>query len=108
MIKFDNFYLNTEAVFKGCKVPKREPDYTSYGRWGVSSRYWYGSDKNGEYVIRESDHWVKIKKKDSNNIEIQCDRIASCQWHLNTTLDFNNQAIAGKCYLKHFQRINFM
>lgn len=54
MYNKDNFYAGTKATFKGCKVPRVEPDYISYSSSGrVSSRYWYTKDG----VIRASDHW---------------------------------------------------
>ena len=58
MITYSTFFIGTIAVFKGCKTPKRKPNYISYNRFGiVSSSYYYGSDKKGDYVIRVSDHW---------------------------------------------------
>lgn len=53
-ITHDNFHLGTEATFKACKKPKRKPDYVSKS----GSAYWYGGDSIGQYVIRESGHWV--------------------------------------------------
>ena len=51
----DNFFASTLAVFKPCRKPKDEPDYTSRNRrdYEVSSEYWYTSDG----VIRSSGHW---------------------------------------------------
>jgi len=77
----DNFYLCSKARFKGCKRPKRKPDFTSYNRRGiVSSEYWYGEDKKGEYVIRSSDHWSNSNDK----VIFSCEKIASCYWWLVT------------------------
>lgn len=64
-VTFDNFSKSTSAVFEAMpksEVPQREADYASE-RWdgfGVSSRYWYGEDERGKYVIRESNHWSSL------------------------------------------------
>lgn len=53
-------------------------------RLGISSRYWYGEDSKGKYVIRESDHWGKV---------------ASCNWR--ATKDLKNKKLkTAKIYLK--------
>ena len=122
MITFSNFYINTEVVFKGCKTPKRKPDYISYSSINdgeVSSKYWYGENNKGKYVIRESNHWVNIKKLDKNNIKKNCKSIASCQWHIKTNKELDYQIdyqtkieflsskcfFSGKAYLKDFKKI---
>ena len=98
-ITVNNFHISTEALFKGCKIPKREPMFVSES----GSRYWHGCDSIGEYVIRESDHWVNIKYIGSNKIFSDCRSIASCNWNLKTN---NNSRIrAGKAYLKDFKKI---
>ncbi|MCU7570491.1 hypothetical protein [Riemerella anatipestifer] len=52
----------------------------------ISSRYWYGEDSSGQYVIRESDHWGQV---------------ASCVWH--RTMDYNlkgkNSFVCAKSYI---------
>lgn len=104
MITFDNFFIGTTGIFKGCKTPKRKPDFVSMGKRGtVSSTYWYGEDSKGPYVIRNSDHWVLLKKIGSNKIYSQCDSIASCTWHIKTTQPLDG-CISGKCYLKDFTK----
>ena len=87
MITFENFFIKTEAIFKGCKKPKRKPDYISYSidyyteEKRISSQYWYGENKKGKYVIRESDHWVKMKKLSSNKQIKHIKSVATCLWH---------------------------
>jgi len=100
MITFDNFFISTEAVFKGCKFPKRKYNFLSES----GSAYWYGKDSTGEYVIRFSDHWVKVKKIGGNAIIKDCDRIASCRWHLKTNKS-SLRRHAAKAYLKDFIKI---
>lgn len=101
MITFENYFMNTEAVFKGCKIPKREPDFISKS----GSKYWYGINKTGKFVIRFSDHWVKIKRIGSNQIKLDCNRIASCMWHIKTNFKQKDENyIAGKCYLSDFKQ----
>ena len=42
------------------EIPQREPDYVSRNYYGEkSSKYWYGEDEGGEYIIRASDHWSR-------------------------------------------------
>lgn len=41
-------------------VPQRAPDYVSTNFYGKeSSKYWYGEDEGGKYVVRASDHWSR-------------------------------------------------
>ena len=83
------FFKSTKANFKGCKRPKRKPDYVSYDRYGdISSEYWY--TKKG--VVRCSDHWSAIpnkykmnnKTKDDNISKdvcrFSCSKIRTCHW----------------------------
>lgn len=96
-VTFDNFFANTSATFKPISVaekPTREPDYVSK-RWegfGASSRYWYGEDERGKYVIRESDHWSNVMFTDNSVAAFEKDpynrrytRIATCQWAIDAT-----------------------
>lgn len=73
-------------------------DYEGYKRFyyedkklGISSRYWYGQDKKGNYIIRESDHWGKV---------------ASCYWSkkFNTLNDYR-KTITAKIYLKNLESL---
>lgn len=65
IIDYSNFFHNTRGSWKACKKPKRSSDFISYnkhllknfGEKVISSEYWYGEDKKGEYVIRSSQHW---------------------------------------------------
>lgn len=104
MITFENFFLNTEAVFKGCKTPKRKPDYISYSRYTseVSSRYWYGEDKTGKYVIRESNHWVSRRDFERKSLN-ECYSIASCIWNIKNKFNDSYKLVSGKCYLSDFK-----
>lgn len=124
MITIDNYFSGTIATFKGCKTPKREPDYISYMKSFystdiVSSRYWYGEDKNGKYVIRESDHWCTYKKFDNKKRYPFTKNIASCYWRLKTNNKnavvwlaakhyvrtfgkYITYPVSGKCYIKDF------
>ena len=112
---FDNYYNGTIATFKGCKTPKRKPDYISHS----GSRYWYIEDKNGEYVIRESDHWCTYKKFNNKKKFPWTKNIASCYWRLKTNSKdaviwlspkhyvrhfgrYETHPVSGKCYIKNF------
>jgi len=61
----DNYFNNSYGIFKGCKAPNRTPDFVSPS----GSKYWYGSDKNGAFVIRKSNHWSKLGNKKYNKME---------------------------------------
>ena len=99
MIHFRNFQINTQALFKGCTTPKREPDYVSYS----GSRYWYGTDKKGSFIIREADHWVNIYNHKMKKIAKEARNIASCEWSIKTNSNENSKT--GKCYLEDFKKI---
>lgn len=51
-----NYKFGTYGVFKACKVPQRTPDHVSPS----GSKYWFGANKRGDYMIRYSDHWSRI------------------------------------------------
>lgn len=104
--KMLQFYKNTKATFKGCKRPKRRPDYVSLNKFGyISSLYWYGENKNGKYVIRESNHWSYVYSDPTLLEETslrECKKVASCFWTLKS---FRLTSKCGKCYLKDFKAI---
>ena len=117
-----NFFKETYCMFKACKEPKRKPDYISYIKtyydhyeelyiqleekdWIISSKYWYGKDKNGKYVIRSSGHWSK-----RNNV-LEVEAIRTCYWELYSPRTKQkciknirtNEFYAGKAYLSWFK-----
>ena len=124
-VTFDNFFKKTSAVFElmpKSEVPQREPDYVSV-RWdgfGVSSRYWYGEDERGKYVIRESDHWSDYPQGERTREAFEAEpydkrytRIASCRWALavneeQVTTDkeayLDGNKMYGKAYLDEFTK----
>lgn len=124
-VTFDNFFQSTSAVFEvmpKSEVPQREPDYVSE-RWdgfGVSSRYWYGEDERGKYVIRESDHWSSFPQGENTRKAFETEpynkrytRIASCRWALavskeQVTTDkeayLDGNKMYGKAYLDEFTK----
>ena len=95
-VTFDNFYNRTAGIWEALPIseaPTRTPDYESR-RWdgfGVSSRYWYGEDEGGQYIIRESDHWSRYifgnnsaeDFKRNPYGKIASTPIASCRWALD-------------------------
>lgn len=76
---FDSCRIDKSYFFEFCvKLTYTEPN-------GISSRYWYGKDRRGEYVIRESDHWK---------------RVASCHW--TRSRDFEDKKyVCAKAYIKN-------
>lgn len=94
----NTFFLGTKARFKGCKRPKRNPDYISRDRYGdISSEYWYGLNKKGPFVIRSSNHWSNSNIKES---VFSCKKIRSCYWYLVTN---SSTSQAGKAYFSDFE-----
>ncbi len=108
MITFNNYYNGTKGIFKGCKVPKRKPNYVSKSKQynTLSSRYWYGQDSKGMYVIRESDHWVNYYNQKGEIYFSKCNCISSCFWSIKSV---NNSRLnmCGKIYLKDFKKVLF-
>lgn len=128
-VTYDNFFNSTAGIWETLpisEVPTREPDYASQ-RWdgfGVSSRYWYGEDDGGQYVIRESDHWSGVLTNDSFIDDFErhpysrhYTPIASCRWaldgqslkgdnyrekveNLKSTFGDDSGSIYGKIYLR--------
>lgn len=118
-ITYENFFMNTQVIFKGCKTPKRKPDfeskkgsfdYTMFKTYEhISSQYWYGEDKKGLYVIRESNHWSFRRNFLKKKQVFECN-VSSCQWHIKSKNAlgepfFCKDRIAGKAYLKNFKKI---
>lgn len=97
MYNKDNYYTSTKCIFRGCKQPSRLPDFVSKS----GSAYWYGEDKNGEYVIRQSNHWSLLTNKLGKSLQshVSCGSIASCFWKLKTT---GKSKLVGKAYFKDF------
>jgi len=89
----DDFFEGAKANFVSCKIPSREPDYTSKS----GSVYWYAE----EGVIRAADHWLGV---------------ASCKWILdnqdeyilNKATDKRDFIVAGFCKWSDFSRIGFI
>ena len=108
MITLNNYFNNTKGIFKGCKIPKRKPDYKSKNRDGrISSMYWYGKDSVGEYVIRYSNHWVKkYEMNTGHRYGSDCKFIASCFWSIKSN-DYKGSLACGKIYLKDFKMVVF-
>ena len=96
-----NFFKGTKGVFKACKTPKRKPDYISKS----GSKYWYGYNKKGSYVIRKSDHWVKTYHRKGGFFLDGCKRVASCFWCLKGNMW--KQANTGKIYFKDLKFMHF-
>lgn len=110
-VTHNNYHLHTIGVFKGCKsVPNREPDHVS----GSGSKYWIGEDSKGKYVIRASDHWRKIKRKDNGHVvHKDVKRIRTCFWDIKEdpqdiedhlyllSVENVGTELVGKIYLKN-------
>lgn len=85
-VTFDDFFENTAAVYVAQEqAPEGTPNYTSPS----GSRYWYGEDEQGKYVIRRSDHWSDRMTSDEaiDSFESNPGRyrnIASCYWGIDT------------------------
>lgn len=84
-VTFENFFKGTSAIFTQIsEKPTTKPDYTSRS----GSRYWYGEDDKGKYVIRQSDHW-STEVRNNNDAESftakpdNYNNIASCYWAID-------------------------
>ena len=84
-VTFENFFEGTSAIFTQIsEKPTTKPDYTSRS----GSRYWYGEDEKGKYVIRQSDHW-STEVRNNNDAESftakpdNYSNIASCYWAID-------------------------
>lgn len=109
----DYIDLNEKDVIGCCVTVQNELRYYFYTK-KISSKYYYGKDEEGEYIIRESDHWGDV---------------ASCKWNLkiydengdlfhveNTweewlideedgteSVNYHADVVFGKAYLKDFK-----
>ncbi len=110
---YDNFYQETIGMFHEVETPEREPDYVSRKRNGeVSSSYWYDTDEQGDYVIRQSDHWSMAKPSIPTSALYEesyaaqfATPIASCTWYLQTDKSHQgNKEHAGKIYLSDLHK----
>ncbi len=84
-VTFDNFFERTSAIFHfDGNTPTSKPNFVSPS----SSRYWYGEDDKGKYVIRQSDHW-STEVRNNNDAESftakpdNYNNIASCYWAID-------------------------
>lgn len=93
-VLFDQYYDATKGVFTCCKRPNRKADYTS----NSGSKYWYGKDKGGFYVIRHSTHWSRVLSPKKNAKE--CGNVSTCWWVLKGS---NSRSNTGKIYLPEFK-----
>lgn len=111
LLSYQSFFLSTFAVFKECKKPKREPDYISKDKKGnISSRYWYGNNRLGDYVIRESNHWSSYINNNTNTATNGCGTIGrtNCFWILRLSfIKLNKDKLyTAKAYFKDFKELN--
>jgi hypothetical protein len=131
IISYSNFFESTTANFIEIhETPDSEPDYISYKFNSlkydaegneihtVSSRYWYGRDERGAYVIRESDHWsykgqslpicpidAIARRRMQANVWTRLTPISSCFWLLKTN-DRSYGVKIGKAYISDFSKLN--
>ena len=106
-----NYYMGTFATFKACKIPKRQPNFVSES----GSKYWYGEDKRGPYVVRASDHWCWHYYNNTLPARALAGgsrTIASCFWNIRSNRPIEEKKIpyfrslkAGKAYFSNFKPI---
>ena len=104
-VTYDDFYISTIGTFVECDIPNMEPNFVSVPRKesDTPSKYWYGEDEKGKYVIRSANHWCNYYVK-KEFVRKQQNRIIKCKWHL--TMDepkdlVMNNTYTGKIYLRH-------
>ena len=111
-VTYEDFFIKTKGTYIECEEPTIEPSYISTPTQvgNTASKYWYGTDKGGDYIIRKANHWcIYYSKgdKQSNVIITQCSRIVKCTWHFQfnrvasrSDVVFLEQHYTGKVYLK--------
>lgn len=105
----ENFSKGTAGVFVYSEVPNRKPDFISKS----GSKYWFGKDAKGEYVIRQSTHWseitpghsIRVGNSEFYNGNCRCGRIRTCCWILHIP-KFIGSCSTGKEYVQIFIRAN--
>lgn len=108
MLTYQSFFLSTFAVFKECSKPKRIPDYISYDKKrNISSNYWYGTNRLGDYVIRESNHWSSFIDSKNTTAVKGCGNIGktNCFWSIKLSLSKikDKKQYTAKAYFKTFK-----
>jgi hypothetical protein len=103
MLNKTNFFKGTKGLFTQCKEPKRKPDYISKS----GSKYWYGKNKKGSYVIRHSDHWVKIYTRDGEKRSDK-KKISSCYWSIKIKKHNDIECRSMRCGKIYFKDLKFM
>jgi dephospho-CoA kinase len=115
-ITINSFFNNTKAVFENCTNPEGQPLYISPKS---KSEYYIGCDENGYFVIRRSNHWIKL------GTTFESSKVKSCFWEIEIPVGLNIDTniyeisseyltnenskfdfISGKCYMKDFKKIN--
>ena len=116
-ITHDNFYKATQGLFFQCKHPNRKPDFITHDKVSKKSHslYWYGSDNNGDYVIRKSDHWCQLNDTLTKTKTKQLKRIKDCRWNISfysnnfilkrRKFQLKQSFIVGKIYLKNLNNV---
>ena len=108
-VTYDDFFICSKGTFVECVEPTTEPDYNSIPTvlGNTSSKYWYGTDEGGAYIIRKANHWCLYYINDYL-ITSQANKIAKCVWHyrfldmnsIKGALNFNvPEHYTGKIYL---------
>ena len=105
----EDFAKSTAGVFVYTKVPNRKPDFISKS----GSKYWFGKDAKGEYVIRQSSHWSEITPSHSIRVgdsvfyngNCRCGFVRTCCWILHIP-KFIGSCSTEKEYAQIFIRAN--
>lgn len=53
-----NYYTNTLAIFKGCKVPKRKPDFISHSKH--NSCYYIPTNEIKQFIIKSEYNYITL------------------------------------------------
>ena len=116
-VTYKNFYLSTTGIFIECNEPKWEPAYisTPTREGNTPSKYWYGTDEVGDYIIRRANHWC-VYFNGSDAMCEQFKKIIKCIWHLRFPIKsmdngskvedvlHNGGHLCGKIYLKSLKQ----
>lgn len=114
-VTYDDFYISTKGVFRDCEEPTTEPNYTSVPKAIADSpsKYWYGTDEEGDYVIRRANHWCQYYgNSKGETVAHQNTKIVNCVWDFmfgrtgisKCDLKIGKQHFTGKAYLKNLRQ----
>ena len=112
-VTYDDFFVHTKGIFRECEEPTSEPNYISVAKkeTDTPSKYWYGTDEGGDYVIRKANHWCQFYGNNKGEtLGHQNIKIVKCVWDFMFMKTVSRQDLkigehyTGKVYLKDLRQ----